>query len=91
MAVKIGMNGFGRIGRYMARLLADEKDLVLTQVNARAGNENLAHLLKYDSTIHCTYINKHLVFLWKLKLYTQYLQLQISSILHIPFQYYHQE
>ena len=49
MAVKIGMNGFGRIGRYMARLLADEKDLVLTQVNARAGNENLAHLLKYDS------------------------------------------
>ncbi len=49
MAVKIGMNGFGRIGRYMARLLADEKDLVLTQVNARANNENLAHLLKYDS------------------------------------------
>ncbi len=49
MAIKVGMNGFGRIGRYMARLLADEKDLVLTQINARADNENLAHLLKYDS------------------------------------------
>lgn len=43
------MNGFGRIGRYMARLLTEEKDIVLTQVNARASNANLAHLLKYDS------------------------------------------
>lgn len=49
MAIKIGMNGFGRIGRYLARLLADEKDLELVAVNARASNEDLAHLLKYDS------------------------------------------
>jgi glyceraldehyde 3-phosphate dehydrogenase len=49
MATKIGLNGFGRIGRYLARLLAAEKDLELVAVNARASNEDLAHLLKYDS------------------------------------------
>ncbi len=49
MAMKIGLNGFGRIGRYLARLLAAENDLELVAVNARASNEDLAHLLKYDS------------------------------------------
>ncbi|EGB13568.1 glyceraldehyde-3-phosphate dehydrogenase, type I [Pseudodesulfovibrio mercurii] len=49
MATKIGLNGFGRIGRYLARLLATESDLELVAVNARASNEDLAHLLKYDS------------------------------------------
>ncbi|MCJ2163739.1 MULTISPECIES: type I glyceraldehyde-3-phosphate dehydrogenase [unclassified Pseudodesulfovibrio] len=49
MATKIGLNGFGRIGRYLARLLADRSDLELVAVNARASNEDLAHLLKYDS------------------------------------------
>ncbi|ADU62758.1 MAG: type I glyceraldehyde-3-phosphate dehydrogenase [Pseudodesulfovibrio sp.] len=49
MATKIGLNGFGRIGRYLTRLLAGESDLELVAVNARASNEDLAHLLKYDS------------------------------------------
>ena len=49
MATKIGLNGFGRIGRYLARLLAEQSDLELVAVNARASNEDLAHLLKYDS------------------------------------------
>ena len=49
MAVKIGINGFGRIGRYLTRLLADEPALELVAVNARAANEDLCHLLKYDS------------------------------------------
>ncbi|MGE4506376.1 MAG: type I glyceraldehyde-3-phosphate dehydrogenase [Desulfovibrionaceae bacterium] len=49
MAVKIGINGFGRIGRYLTRLLAAESGLQLVAVNARASNEDLAHLLKYDS------------------------------------------
>jgi glyceraldehyde 3-phosphate dehydrogenase len=49
MATKIGLNGFGRIGRYLTRLLAGETDLELVAVNARASNEDLAHLLKYDS------------------------------------------
>jgi glyceraldehyde 3-phosphate dehydrogenase len=49
MAVRIGMNGFGRIGKSMARLLAGEKDLELVVINARTDNATLAHLMKYDS------------------------------------------
>ncbi|XPV74821.1 MAG: type I glyceraldehyde-3-phosphate dehydrogenase [Desulfovibrio sp.] len=49
MAVKIGINGFGRIGRYLTRLLAGNEELELVAVNARATNEDLVHLLKYDS------------------------------------------
>jgi len=49
MALRIGINGFGRIGRYMTRLLAGNKDLQVVVVNARADNNTLAHLLKYDS------------------------------------------
>ncbi|MBN2140073.1 MAG: type I glyceraldehyde-3-phosphate dehydrogenase [Desulfovibrionaceae bacterium] len=49
MAVKIGINGFGRIGRYLTRLLAGDADLELVAVNARASNQDLAHLLRYDS------------------------------------------
>ena len=50
MAVKLGLNGFGRIGRYLLRLMADDQDVVLTAVNARASNDALAYLFKYDST-----------------------------------------
>ncbi len=57
MAVTIGLNGFGRIGRYLLRLLADDKDLHLKVINARAGNLELAHLFKYDS-VHGTYGGK---------------------------------
>jgi glyceraldehyde 3-phosphate dehydrogenase len=56
MATKIGLNGFGRIGRYLTRLLAGETDLELVAVNARASNEDLAHLLKYDS-VHGRFLN----------------------------------
>lgn len=49
MATRIGLNGFGRIGRYFTRLLASDSELELVAVNARASNEDLAHLLKYDS------------------------------------------
>lgn len=51
MAVRIAMNGFGRIGRYMLRLLADDNELEIVAVNARADNANLAYLLRYD-TVH---------------------------------------
>lgn len=54
MTVRIGLNGFGRIGRYMARLMAGLDDLQLVAVNARADNQSLAHLLKYDS-VHRTF------------------------------------
>jgi len=54
MAVRIGINGFGRIGRYLVRLMAQESDYEIVMVNARADNETLAHLLKYDS-VHGIY------------------------------------
>ena len=50
MPVKLGMNGFGRIGRYLLRLLADDQDLQIAAINARADNAALAYLFKYDST-----------------------------------------
>jgi glyceraldehyde 3-phosphate dehydrogenase len=49
MAVTIGINGFGRIGRYLTRLAAADPDIELAVINARADNAQLAHLLKYDS------------------------------------------
>lgn len=49
MPVQIGLNGFGRIGRQLLRLLADDPDLQIIAVNARADNATLAHLFKYDS------------------------------------------
>ena len=54
MPVKIGINGFGRIGRMVFRALA-EKGMLGTEVEVVAINdlvpaENLAYLLKYDST-----------------------------------------
>jgi glyceraldehyde 3-phosphate dehydrogenase len=46
---RIAINGFGRIGRYLLRLLADDKELEVVAVNARTDNKTLAHLFKYDS------------------------------------------
>ncbi len=50
MSITIGINGFGRIGRYLVRLLADNKDIKIGAINARATNASLAYLFKYDST-----------------------------------------
>jgi glyceraldehyde 3-phosphate dehydrogenase len=61
MTIRIGMNGFGRIGRYMARLLSSIQDMELTVVNARADNEQLAHLLQYDS-VHGTFAKEVIPF-----------------------------
>lgn len=49
MAVRIGLNGFGRIGRYLIRLMAINQHEPVTAINARADNASLAHLFKYDS------------------------------------------
>ena len=51
MTVKIGINGFGRIGRnYFRAALAQGADLEIVAVNDLTDNKTLAHLLKYDST-----------------------------------------
>lgn len=50
MSVKIGINGFGRIGRnYFRAALAQGSDLEIVAVNDLTDNAALAHLLKYDS------------------------------------------
>jgi glyceraldehyde 3-phosphate dehydrogenase len=54
MAVKVGINGFGRIGRLVFRALVEQgflgKELDVVAVNDLVPADNLAYLLKYDST-----------------------------------------
>jgi glyceraldehyde 3-phosphate dehydrogenase len=49
MAVKIGINGFGRIGKIVYRLLANDPEIDVVAINDTADIQTLAHLLKYDS------------------------------------------
>lgn len=49
MAVKVAINGFGRIGRLAFRLMSQEKDLEVVAINDLTDAEQLAYLLKYDS------------------------------------------
>ncbi len=52
MTVKVGINGFGRIGRNFYRaLLASGADVEVVAVNDLTDNATLAHLLKYDSIL----------------------------------------
>ena len=46
---KIGVNGFGRIGRYFTRISLESTTIDVTVVNDLADINTLAHLLKYDS------------------------------------------
>nr|HPQ67368.1 glyceraldehyde 3-phosphate dehydrogenase NAD-binding domain-containing protein [bacterium] len=49
MTSRIAINGFGRIGRQVFRLLEDEKSLEAVAINDLTSPSVLAHLLKYDS------------------------------------------
>ncbi|MCG8565018.1 MAG: type I glyceraldehyde-3-phosphate dehydrogenase [Desulfobacterales bacterium] len=49
MSVKIGINGFGRIGRVMFRAALGREDLEVVAINDLMDTKTLAHLLKYDS------------------------------------------
>ncbi len=52
MTVRVGINGFGRIGRnYFRALLASGADVEVVGVNDLTDNTTLAHLLKYDSIL----------------------------------------
>ena len=51
MAVKIGINGFGRIGRNVLRTALADKNLDFVAVNDLTDPKTLAHLLKYDSIL----------------------------------------
>ena len=51
MAVKVGINGFGRIGRNIMRAALGSKDIDFVAVNDLTNSATLAHLLKYDSVL----------------------------------------
>ncbi|HEX8493176.1 MAG TPA: type I glyceraldehyde-3-phosphate dehydrogenase [Pyrinomonadaceae bacterium] len=51
MAVKVGINGFGRIGRNVLRASLGDKDIDFVAVNDLTDTQTLAHLLKYDSVL----------------------------------------
>lgn len=51
MAIKVGINGFGRIGRAVVRTWLGDKDIDLVAVNDLTDTKTLAHLLKYDSVM----------------------------------------
>ncbi|SNU00726.1 glyceraldehyde-3-phosphate dehydrogenase (NAD+) [Ruaniaceae bacterium KH17] len=52
MTTRVGINGFGRIGRNFTRaLLESGKDIEIVAVNDLTDNKTLAHLLKYDSIL----------------------------------------
>src|SRR5262245_55348374 len=51
MAIKVGINGFGRIGRNIVRVALADDDIDFVAVNDITDAATLAHLLKYDSVL----------------------------------------
>ena len=51
MAIKVGINGFGRIGRNVLRASLNDKNIDIVAVNDLTDPKTLAHLLKYDSIL----------------------------------------
>jgi glyceraldehyde 3-phosphate dehydrogenase len=51
MAIKVGINGFGRIGRNVLRSALGDKEIDFVAVNDLTDTRTLAHLLKYDSIL----------------------------------------
>ncbi len=53
MSIRVGVNGFGRIGRVFFRTALEASDIEVVGVNDLADAKTLAHLLKHDS-VHGT-------------------------------------
>ncbi len=51
MAIKVGINGFGRIGRNVMRASLNDPNIEFVAVNDLTDPKTLAHLLKYDSIL----------------------------------------
>ena len=51
MPLRVGINGFGRIGRSVFRILSDRDDIEVVAVNDLYENQQLAYLLKYDTVM----------------------------------------
>lgn len=50
MTIRIGINGFGRIGRLVMRAAAERNDIEVVAINDLLDTDYIAYLLKYDST-----------------------------------------
>ncbi|WP_286272905.1 type I glyceraldehyde-3-phosphate dehydrogenase [Thalassotalea hakodatensis] len=50
MTIKVGINGFGRIGRFVFRAAAERNDIEIVGINDLIDVEYMAYMLKYDST-----------------------------------------
>ncbi len=51
MAIRVGINGFGRIGRNVFRILCERKHIDVVGINDITDTKTLAHLLKYDTVM----------------------------------------
>src|SRR5258708_14186834 len=51
MSVRVGINGFGRIGRNIMRAALGDKNIDFVAINDLTSAHTLAHLLKYDSVL----------------------------------------
>jgi glyceraldehyde 3-phosphate dehydrogenase len=51
VSVRVGINGFGRIGRSVFRILAERPDVDVAVINDLFDNDHLAYLLKYDTVM----------------------------------------
>ena len=51
MSIKVGINGFGRIGRNFFRAAYQDSEIEIVAVNDITDAKTLAHLLKYDSVM----------------------------------------
>jgi glyceraldehyde 3-phosphate dehydrogenase len=49
--IRVGINGFGRIGRTVFRILSDRQDVEVVCINDLFDNDQLAYLLKYDTVM----------------------------------------
>jgi glyceraldehyde 3-phosphate dehydrogenase len=49
--IRVGINGFGRIGRTVFRILSDRDDITVAAINDLYDNAHLAYLLKYDTVM----------------------------------------
>ena len=50
MTIKVGINGFGRIGRFVFRAAAQRTDIEIVGINDLIDIDYMAYMLKYDST-----------------------------------------
>ena len=51
MVIQVGINGFGRIGRSVFRIISERNDMEVVAINDLFENEQLAYLLKYDTVM----------------------------------------